>query len=77
MRTFIMQIKDLTTDELKALIRETVREAIEELLPDPDAGLTIKLEFEQSLLAIRQRRQTEAVSLSAAEVARQLGLSHE
>ncbi len=79
LRTFIMQIKDLTTDELKALIRETVREAIEELLPDPDAGLTVKPEFEQSLLAIRQRRQTEteAVILSAAEVARQLGLSHE
>jgi len=53
LRTFIMQIKDLTTDELKALIHEMVRETIEELLPDPDAGLTIKPEFEQSLLAIR------------------------
>lgn len=69
-----MQVKDLTTDELKVLIRETVLEAIEELLPDPDAGLTIKPEFEQSLLAIRNRRETETVGISAADVARRLGL---
>jgi hypothetical protein len=31
-----MQVKDLTIDELKTLIRETVMEALEELLPDPD-----------------------------------------
>ncbi|NJL39197.1 MAG: hypothetical protein HC840_18165 [Leptolyngbyaceae cyanobacterium RM2_2_4] len=51
-----MQVKDLTTDELKALIRETVLEVLEDFLPDPDVGLAVKPEFEQSLLAIRQRR---------------------
>jgi hypothetical protein len=79
-----MQVKDLTTDELKALIRETVLEVLEDFLPDPDAGLTVKPEFEQSLLAIQQRRaagasgirQNQAVStgISAAEVAEHLGL---
>jgi hypothetical protein len=79
-----MQVKDLTTDELKALIRETVLEVLEDFLPDPDAGLTVKPEFEQSLLAIQQRRaagasairqnQAASAGISAAEVAERLGL---
>jgi hypothetical protein len=70
-----MQVKDLTTDELKALIRETVFAAIAELLPDPDSGLAIKPEFEQSLLEIRSRRETNTVGISAQEVADRLGLN--
>jgi hypothetical protein len=70
-----MHVKDLTTDELKALIRETVLEAIEEFLPDPDVGLTVKPEIEQSLLNIRNRREKEPVGISAEEVAHRLGLS--
>jgi len=69
-----MHVKDLTTDELKALIRETVQEALEDLLPDPDLGLTLKPEFEQTLQAIRERRATSATGFSAADVAQQLGL---
>jgi hypothetical protein len=45
-------------DELKALIRETVAEALEELLPDPDEGLTVKEEFKQELLEIRKLRES-------------------
>jgi hypothetical protein len=52
-----MQAKDLTTDELKALIQETVIEALGELLPDPDEDKVLKEDFKQKLLAIRQRRQ--------------------
>ncbi|MBA3922574.1 MAG: hypothetical protein H0X31_13100 [Nostocaceae cyanobacterium] len=51
-----MQVKDLTVDELKILIRETVMETLEELLPDPDRGRTLNEEFKQNLLEIRQRR---------------------
>ena len=70
-----MQIKDLTTDELKALIRETVLETLEELLPDPDEGRTVKEEFKQELLAIRKRRETGERSIPAEEVIHRLGLS--
>ncbi len=60
-----MQVKDLTTDELKHLIRETVVAALEDILPDPDQDLTVKEEFKQELLAIQQRRKTGIRGISA------------
>jgi len=42
-----MQVKDLTTEELKALIRETVMAVLEEVLDDPDGGLALRPEIEQ------------------------------
>jgi hypothetical protein len=70
-----MQVKDLTTDELKNLIRETVVEVLEDLLPDPDAGLTVKAEFEQELLEIQRQRKTGTRGIPAAEVMKKFGLS--
>lgn len=60
-----MQVKDLTIEELKAVIRETVIESLEELLPDPDAGKTVKEQFQQELLEIRQRRKAGTKNISA------------
>lgn len=70
-----MQVKDLTTDELKNLIRETVVEALGDLLADPDEGMTVKEEFKQELLEIQQRRKTGIRSISAEEAMKKLGLS--
>jgi hypothetical protein len=69
-----MQVKDLTTDELKTLIRETVVEALGDLLPDPDEGLTVKEEFKQELLEIQRRRKTGIRGISAEEAMNRLGL---
>jgi DNA mismatch repair ATPase MutS len=69
-----MQVKDLTTDELKTLIRETIAEALGDLLPDPDEGLTVKEEFKQELLEIQQRRQSGTRGISAEEAMKRLGL---
>ncbi len=69
-----MQVKDLTTDELKTLIRETVAEALGDLLPDPDEGLTVKEEFKQELLEIQQRRRSGSRGISAEEAMKRLGL---
>lgn len=52
-------------------------EVIEELLPDPDAGLTVKPEIEKSLLDIRSRRETESVGISAEEAVHRLSLKGE
>ena len=70
-----MQVKDLTLDELKTLIRETVKETLEEFLPDLDEGKTVKEEFKQQLLAIRQRRETGVRGISTEEVMQRLALS--
>jgi hypothetical protein len=63
-----MQVKDLTVDELKILIRETVMETLEELLPDPDRGRTLNEEFKQNLLEIRQRRDKAVRGIPTEEV---------
>jgi hypothetical protein len=68
-----MQVKDLTTDELKELIKETVAEALQELLPDPDVGKELKSEVKQQLLDIQQRRASGVRGIPATEVTERLG----
>ena len=70
-----MQVKDLTIEELKAVIRETVVESLEDLLPDPDAEKTVKAEFQQDLLESRKHRQEGTKNMSPTEVKRRLGLT--
>ena len=69
-----MQVKDLTIEELKAVIRETVIESLEDLLPDPDTGKIVKEHFQQELLEIRQRRKARNQNISADEVKQRLGI---
>ncbi len=45
-----MQVKDLTVEELKLLIQETVTETIQSLLNDPDESKKLKPEVKQQLL---------------------------
>ena len=54
-----MQIKYLTTDEFKDLIRETVVETLEEYLGDSDVGKEVREEVKQKLLGIRKRREAD------------------
>jgi uncharacterized protein YicC (UPF0701 family) len=63
-----MQVKDLTTDELKSLIKETVAEALQELLPDPDEGRPLKAAIKQQLLDIQQRRASGLRGVSSSEM---------
>lgn len=68
-----MQVKDLTIEELKALIQETVMAVLEEVLDDPDSDLALRPEIEQQLLASRQRRASGQRGISAADVAQRYG----
>ena len=50
---------DLTRDELKDLMRDILQELLwesEQGLPDPDAGLEIRPEIAQQLLAFRKEK---------------------
>ncbi len=70
-----MQVADLSTDELKTLIRETMTQVLAEILDDPDEGLLLRPEVEQQLLQSRQRRESGVSGVSIEEVAKQLGVT--
>ena len=44
-----LTVTQITVDELKALISETVKETLLETLRDPDVGLELRPEFESRL----------------------------
>ena len=46
-----MKVIDLTTEELKNVIRDAVEEKFEELFFDPDSGMELRDEVEQRLNA--------------------------
>jgi phosphoglycolate phosphatase-like HAD superfamily hydrolase len=70
-----MQVKDLTIEELKALIRETVIETLEDFLDDPDEGKEIRPEVKQQLSESTQQTQAGKRGIPAEEVAKKLGLT--
>ncbi|OAB60979.1 hypothetical protein AY599_17745 [Leptolyngbya valderiana BDU 20041] len=75
-----MQIKDLTIEEFRQLIKTCIRETVEEIIDDrldddPDAILP---QLRQSLLQQRERRQTGQTKIfNAAEALQALDLDDE
>ena len=49
-----MPVAEMTVQELKTLIQSTVREVLQEILRDPDAGLELRPEFEARLLEAQE-----------------------
>ena len=70
-----MQVKELTIDELKLLIQETVAETIQSLLVDSDDDRPIKPDVKQQLLNSLRSTEAGERGVPAEEVARKLGLS--
>lgn len=71
-----MKVSELTAEELKALIKEAVAEALEEMLGDPDCGLELREEVKERLcrsLADTEGKECQCLS----EVAKKLGLECE
>lgn len=70
-----VKVKDLTSEELKSLIQETVEEAMLELLGDPDRGLglaeDVKKRLQRSLEHLQQGEQV----IPAEEVVKRAGLA--
>lgn len=67
-------VKDLTIEELKAIIGEVVEEKLRELLTDPDAGLALRPEVQDRLLRDLQKPEPEGENIPAAELARRRSL---
>lgn len=66
-----LKIADLTTEELKSIIREVMEEKFKEFLVDPDYGLELREEIEKRLTDSLTSK--ERISLE--EVKKRLGLS--
>ena len=69
-----MQVKDLTVEELKLLIQETVTETLNTLLTDIDEGKELKSTVRAELLYSLARTNAGERGISAEEVAKKLGL---
>lgn len=71
-RLIIMKVADLTVEELKTLIGETVEEKLREYL-DHDYGLELSPEAEEALReSIEQKKRGEGIPLEEAK--KRLGL---
>ncbi|MGB5592988.1 MAG: hypothetical protein WBM32_02510 [Crocosphaera sp.] len=70
-----MQVKELTVEELKHLIQETVAETINSLLFDTEEDKELKPEVKQQLLDSLQRTKNGEKGISAEEIAKKLGLN--
>ena len=69
-----MKVKELTVEQLKSLIEETIEEKLEELIGDPDTGLELREEIKERLRSSLAARQRGEKSIPIDEVARQAGL---
>jgi hypothetical protein len=70
-----MTVKDLSREELKALVQEAVEEALLELLGDPDRELELRDEIKKRLRHSLERVQKGEQGISAEAVAKRAGLS--
>ena len=69
-----MQVQELTIDQLKGLIRETVEERLEELLGDPDSGLELQEAVRERLQRSLDETESGVAGLSAEDVVKKTGL---
>ncbi len=67
-------VKDLSVEDLKAVIGEVVEEKLREVLGDRDAGLALRPEVRERLLKDLEESQHEGQNIPAAELARRRGL---
>ena len=70
-----MQVKDLSVEDFKFLIQETVTETVQSLLSDPDIDQQLKPEVAQSLADSLRQTQNGKRAISAEQVAQKLGLN--
>ena len=71
----VMRVAEMSVDELKTLIQETVTQTLTELLRDPDEGLELREDFAMTLRHSLDTVKTGTATLTAESVAAKLGLS--
>ncbi len=69
-----MQVQEMTIDQLKGLIRETVEEKLEEMLGDPDWGLELKDEVHERLKRSLEETERGVSGIAVDDVVKKTGL---
>jgi hypothetical protein len=71
----VIRVADMSVEELKTLIQETVTQTLTELLSDPDEGLELREDFKSALQLSLETVQAGEKTIAAEDVAAKLGLS--
>lgn len=71
----VTRVGDMTIDEFRTLIRETVTQTLTELLYDPDDGLELRNDLEKALKSSITAVKSGEKTIAAEEVASKLGLN--
>ncbi len=69
-----MQVQEMTIDQLKGLIRETVEEKLEELLGDPDWSLELKDTVRKRLKRSLEETERGVPGVAIEDVVKKTGL---
>ncbi len=69
-----MQVQEMTIDQLKGLIRETVEEKLEELLGDPDWSLELKDTVRERLKRSLEETERGVPGVAIEDVVKKTGL---
>ena len=69
-----MRVEQMTVDELKTLIRDTVEEKLQEMLGDPDSGLELSDSVRDRLRHSLEETEAGATGVPVDEVIRKTGL---
>ena len=69
------KVADLTIEEFRELVRETVIQTLLEVLSDPDAGLELRDDFAKELKRSLKEMESGGRTLPVEEVAARLGLT--
>jgi hypothetical protein len=68
------KISDLTVDEFRSLVRDIVRDTINEMLTDPDEGMTLQDGLEDALRRSIKEVNEGAQTYDAGDAAKKLGI---
>jgi hypothetical protein len=66
-------VKDMSVEDFRKLVGDVVEEKLQDLLLDPDEGLSLRPEIRMRLLQSLSQRESRQ-TITAEEVARRIGL---
>ena len=72
-----MKVKELSVEQLKALIQEAVEEKLQEVLGDPDQGLELKEDVKERLRRSLAAVESGDEGIPIGQVAKEVGLEWE